>query len=91
MSSKQLDHCRTSREITSYLSHRGATCSRQSGSHSVWHGPNGAQIIVPCHAGDLKRGTLSSIIKMIIVAGLGMLFGVCYFIANFMPPQGMTP
>jgi hypothetical protein len=37
-----------------------------------------------------QRGTLGSIVKMILIAGLGMLFGVCYFVANFMP-QGMNP
>ncbi len=81
MSSKPLNRCRNSREFSGYLSHRGAIHIGQVGSHSKWRGPNGAQVIIPCHNGDLPRGTISSIVKMIVIAGLGVAVVACSYLA----------
>jgi predicted RNA binding protein YcfA (HicA-like mRNA interferase family) len=82
MGNHNLSHCHTAREIESYLSHRGATCVRQTGSHAIWKGQQGGPIVIPCHNGDLPRGTLGSIVKMILIAGLGILLLTCLIVAN---------
>ncbi len=76
-----LSRCRTSRDVESYLAHRGAVKICQSGSHAKWRGPSGAQVIIPCHNGELPRGTLSSIVKMILIAGLGVAVVACSWLA----------
>ena len=79
---KPLNACHTSREVESYLAHKGATKVGQCGSHAKWRAPAGALVIIPCHAGDLHRGTLLSIIKMIAIAGLSAFLAACYIAAT---------
>ncbi len=91
MSHKPLDRCRTAREIESYLSSRGAIKVHQVGSHAKWLAPGGASVTVPCHNGDIKRGTLSSIIKMVLIAGLGVALVACSYLAHLTATMPVAP
>lgn len=51
-------------ELRSRLNSRGCSFVRQGkGSHEIWCGPSGTRFPIPRHPGDLKRGTLSAILK----------------------------
>ena len=51
-------------EVTRVLERLGFTCIRQSGSHAVYHHPDGRWTTVPIHKGkDLGKGILRKIIK----------------------------
>lgn len=51
-------------ELKKRLNSRGYSFVRQGkGSHEIWRGPSGTKFSVPRHPGDLKRGTLSAILK----------------------------
>ena len=51
------------KEIIKLLKENGWECVRIKGSHHIFE--KGGKIVpVPVHAGDLKRGTLNSILKM---------------------------
>ena len=52
----------TARQATGALLRLGFTLWRQKGSHQVYV-KDACQVIVPVHAGTLKKGTLHQIIK----------------------------
>lgn len=73
MTRRTLDRATTAREVCQALEHHPDLREwRQSGSHRTYTGPHGI-VIVPAHAGDLKRGTLRSILRMAAMAGLAAL------------------
>jgi predicted RNA binding protein YcfA (HicA-like mRNA interferase family) len=45
------------------LEANGWRLSRQKGSHAVYKNAGGEIVVVPMHSGDLKPGTLNSILK----------------------------
>jgi predicted RNA binding protein YcfA (HicA-like mRNA interferase family) len=55
----------TVREVVARLMAEGWSEARQTGSHKHFTHPNkpGQRVTVPMHRGDLKRGTLHSIVK----------------------------
>ena len=58
------------REVMQVLARDGWIRSRQKGGHVTMKRPNGrGRVIVPDHPGDLKEGTLRSILKQ---AGLSV-------------------
>lgn len=76
MTRRTLDRARTGRELCQHFDHHPALrAKRQSGSHVIYTGPNG-QVIVPNHNGDVKTGTLRSIVRMAKLAGLATLLVV---------------
>lgn len=51
-------------EVVGVLEKLGFTCIRQSGSHAVYHHPDGRWTTVPIHKGkDLGKGILRKILK----------------------------
>ncbi len=73
MTRRALEEARTAREVCAHLEHHPALRGwRQSGSHRIFTGPDGA-VGVPMHNGDLKRGTLRSIMRRAALVGLAML------------------
>lgn len=73
MARRTLDRATTYREVAAHFDHHPALqASRQSGSHRTYTGPHGV-VIVPCHNGDVPRGTLRSICRMALLAGLACL------------------
>lgn len=73
MSRRTLDRATTAREVCAALeTHPNLREWRQSGSHRTYTGPSGI-VVVPAHTGDLKRGTLRSILRMAAMAGLAAL------------------
>lgn len=73
MTRRTLDRAHTGRELCQHFEHHPALrAKRQNGSHVVYTGPTGT-VIVPNHPGDVKRGTLRSIIRMAALAGLATL------------------
>jgi predicted RNA binding protein YcfA (HicA-like mRNA interferase family) len=69
MSRKQLEDCRTAREIVSYSECHGGYI-KEGGSHTKIVGPTGGICPVPRHNGDLPSGTLRSIIRMLKLIGI---------------------
>ncbi len=60
----------TPRQIIKLIEKRGFVFSRQRGSHAIYiHSKNMTMVVVPMHARDLSKGTLSRILK---VAGLSI-------------------
>lgn len=56
------------RDVTERLRDKaGCVFIRQNGGHAIWRSPTGQVFPVPCHPGDLARGTLR---KIITQAGL---------------------
>jgi predicted RNA binding protein YcfA (HicA-like mRNA interferase family) len=51
------------REVIKLLKENGWDCVRISGSHHIFE-KDGKIVPVPVHSGDLKKGTLHSIMKM---------------------------
>ncbi len=83
MSKPTLDHfrpTRDSRDAERYLLFRGAKPAGQCGSHVKYRAPSGAQIIFPDKR-DLPKGTVGSIVKMILIAGLGVVVVACSYLA----------
>jgi predicted RNA binding protein YcfA (HicA-like mRNA interferase family) len=73
MARRTLDRAHTAREVNAHFEHHPALIDvRQNGSHRTYRGPNGS-VIVPCHNGDIARGTLRSIVRMAALAGLAAL------------------
>lgn len=73
MSRRTLDRATTAREVCAHFDHHPALVEvHQSGSHRVYRGPSGT-VIVPAHSGDVPRGTLRSIQRMALMAGLAVL------------------
>jgi predicted RNA binding protein YcfA (HicA-like mRNA interferase family) len=52
----------TVREVEAILGRAGFIFIRQTG-HRIWRHPDGRGVSVPAHRGDLKPGTLRSIIE----------------------------
>ena len=52
------------REVIRILEKRGFTLIRQSGSHAVYHHPDGRWTTLPIHKGrDVSKGVLHKILK----------------------------
>jgi hypothetical protein len=64
-------------EVVSYYDHNPAVLdSHQTGSHKIYRGPRGS-FVVPNGAGDMKRGTLKSILAQAAAAGVfGLVLAV---------------
>jgi predicted RNA binding protein YcfA (HicA-like mRNA interferase family) len=72
MTRRTLDKSTTAREVCQALEHHPALVEvRQSGSHRIFRGPSG-MVVVPAHGGNLRRGTLRSILRMAALAGLSV-------------------
>ena len=73
MTRRTLDRAQTAQQVCQHFEHhKDLRAWRQCGSHRVYTGPHG-QVIVPCHNGDIKRGTLRSILRMAALAGLAVI------------------
>ena len=73
MTRRTLDRAVTGREVRQHFdNHPSLREVRQSGSHRIYRGPTGS-VVVPCHDGDVAKGTLRSIRRMAALAGLAML------------------
>ena len=73
MTRRALEACHTDRELCQHFDHHKALIGwRQCGSHRVYDGPTGS-VVVPCHGKDVARGTLRSILKMAVLAGLAVI------------------
>lgn len=76
MARRTLDRSTTYREVAAHFdNHPALRAARQSGSHRTYTGPTGS-VVVPCHNGDVPRGTLRSIVRMALMAGLACLIVV---------------
>lgn len=69
---KTLDDLRGARDVLTYAQQHGAYIEPGKGSHTKIRGPQGGIVVVPNHPGDLKPGTLRSILKMLAAVGLGI-------------------
>ena len=73
MTRRTLDPAHTSQEVNQHFQHHPALVSyRVSGGHTIYTGPTGT-VVTTNHPGDIPRGTLRSICKMAVMAGLGAL------------------
>jgi predicted RNA binding protein YcfA (HicA-like mRNA interferase family) len=62
---------KTPKEVTRLAEDRGFRRIRQCGSHATYAHPNGSQVtICQGHHGDIPKGTLHNILKIIIGAGM---------------------
>lgn len=52
----------TPKEVTKKLEKLGMVLVRIHGSHGIYKGSGGRYAVVPMHSGDIKRGTLKSIL-----------------------------
>ena len=52
----------TVREVESILGRAGFVFIRQTG-HRLWRHPDGRAVSIPAHRGDLRPGTLRSIVE----------------------------
>ena len=75
-----ISRCYTSSQLINYAQSHGGQVVRQSGSHAIVKGQHGI-CPIPCHPGDLAKGTRHAIIKMLAVI-LGLMFFGCALIAN---------
>lgn len=50
-------------DVVRVLGRLGFARIRQSGSHAVFHHPDGRWTTVPIHSGDVAKGTLRRILK----------------------------
>ena len=53
----------TKREAEQLIRMHGGYFDHHGGSHDVWIAPNGSIILLPRHAGDLKKGLENNIYK----------------------------
>lgn len=53
----------TPRKIVALITKRGFTFLRQKGSHAIYTDTKGTLVIVPMHAKEISKGTLSRILK----------------------------
>ena len=53
----------TAKQVVKGLERNGFTFARQKGSHATYRHGDGRIAVVPMHSGDLKRGTLRSILR----------------------------
>jgi len=70
-----LSECKTGRDLRNYVEHHPAAHDiRQRGSHVTVKGPRPGTAVIPDHGNEqLQRGTLGSVIRMLIGIGLGIL------------------
>jgi hypothetical protein len=59
---------------------------RQTGSHVVGQAPN-ADVVIPNH-GEIPKGTLMSIVKMLAAIGVVIFIGFCYYSYILIPAGG---
>jgi len=52
--------------------HENLVAVRHCGGHKIYTGPTG-QVVITTHPGECPRGTLKSIVKMAVLAGLTVL------------------
>ena len=72
MTRRTLEQSHTFREVYAALQHNPELRTmRNCGRHTVFTGPHGC-VPVPRHQGDVPRGTLKSIVKMAVLAGLAV-------------------
>lgn len=53
----------TAKQVVKGLERNGFVFARQKGSHATYRHSDGRIAVVPMHSGDLKRGTLRSILR----------------------------
>jgi predicted RNA binding protein YcfA (HicA-like mRNA interferase family) len=74
---RTLDDCKSGKDFARYVEHNPlAHDIRQSGSHMCVKGPKPGTAVIPVHDCDLPPGTRKSVIKMLILIGLGVLLVV---------------
>lgn len=73
MGRKTLDQCRSGKDILNWAERNERAYVKYGGRHAKVVGPNGGIVPVPTHPGDLPRGTLRSIIKMLRAVGLALI------------------
>ena len=57
----------TAKQVVKGLQRNGFTFARQKGSHATYRHDDGRIAVVPMHSGDLKRGTLRSILRQAVL------------------------
>ena len=65
----------TPKEVTKKLEKLGMVLVRTHGSHNIYRGSGNRYAVVPMHSGDIKRGTLKSILagaKITVLEFIGM-------------------
>lgn len=77
---KKLEACRSGKDFIHYAACQGAEI-RNGGRHTKVYGPNGGSCPIPNHPGDLPTGTRHSIIKMLMLIGLGLMPLACLLAA----------
>lgn len=79
MGRKAVTELRTAADIERWCT-RNEWKKKEGGSHTKYYGPGGKSIaVVPRRAGDLRRGTLRSIIKILLLGCLAVAV-VCIFL-----------
>lgn len=53
----------TAKQVVAALLRNGFVLARQKGSHATYRHEDGRTAVVPMHTGDIKRGTLRSILR----------------------------
>lgn len=66
---EELEHAKTHREVNAALGRAPHLCGVRPGKHIIYVGPHGS-VAAPNHPGDCPRGTLRSICRMAVAAGL---------------------
>lgn len=68
------DKLTPNRDVESYFDHHPlVTDVRVCGSHKTWKGPHGSVTAPVGHPGEMARGTLRSVIRAAVAAGLAVL------------------
>jgi hypothetical protein len=74
--------CKSGKDFAQYVNHHPqAREIRQNGSHLCVKGPNPGTAVIPVHNGDMPGGTRRSVVKMLILIGLGLIPLTCLVIA----------
>jgi len=77
---KTIDDCKSGRDFAQYVGkHPAAHDIRQSGSHMCVKGSRPGTAVFPVHDGDMPGGTRKSVIKMLLLIGLGIFLIVLLF------------
>jgi len=72
MTRRILIKCTTNHELEQHFDHHPALITwRKCGGHKIYTGPTG-QVVITTHPGECPRGTLKSILKMAVLAGLAV-------------------
>lgn len=53
----------TAKQVVKGFERNGFVFARQKGSHATYRHQDGRIAVVPMHSGDLKRGTLRSVLR----------------------------